>query len=65
MFYIIQIFPRKSHDQVHIDVVKAKFSCNVELFFYIFYCMTAADEIQGLLVHGLWVNRNTADAMGS
>lgn len=51
--------------RIHVDVVKAKFSCNMELFFYIFYCMTAADEIQGLLVHGLWVNRNTADAMGS
>ena len=51
----------KSHDQVHIDIIKATLSCKFKRLLCFLYRMSASDDIQCLLVHGLWIYRNPRD----
>ena len=56
--YIRLQFSRQSQDQIHIDIIKSKLTCEVEDLFYIFYRMLSSDKIQCLLLHCLWVDRD-------
>ena len=58
ILHICRIFSRKSGDQIHIDIIKSKLTCEVEDLFYIFYRMFSSDKIQCLLLHCLWVDGN-------
>ena len=54
----MNIFTRKSHDQIHIDIVKSQLSCQMECFFCLVYRVFSSDDLQSFLIHGLWVYRN-------
>ena len=58
ILHICCIFSRKSGDQIHIDIIESKLTCEVEDLFYIFYRMFSSDKIQCLLLHCLWVDRD-------
>ena len=57
------MFSRKTCDQIHIDIVESQFSCQMENADYIFHCVTSSDHIQCLLLHGLWIDGNSANSM--
>ena len=67
-FYLIQcmlhfrdILTWKAHDQIHVNVVKPGFSCQMKCIFCLLYRMTSADDIQGLLIHGLRIYGNSGN----
>ena len=61
--YIRLQFSRQSQDQIHIDVVKADFSCQPVCRKYLFHAGFSADDVQRLLLHGLGIHGDTADLM--
>ena len=58
MLHFCDIFAGKTHDQIHIDIVESGFSCQMKRILCLFYCMTSANDIQGFLIHGLWIYGN-------
>ena len=54
----LSVLTRKSHDKIHIDIIKATFSCEQKCLFRFLYSMTASDNIQCFLIHGLRIYRN-------
>ena len=63
MTHILEIFLRKSHDQIHIDIVKTKTSRQFETLNRLFYRMMTANDMKCLLLHRLWIDGNTADSV--
>ena len=63
--HIVHILLRKPHNQIHVDVVKSQLPGHVKPILHHIHGVVAANQVQGLLVHGLGINGDTADAMGS
>ena len=63
MTHIIDILFRKSHDKIHIDVVKAKTSGQFKAFDRLVNGMMTSDNIQCLLLHRLRIDGDTADSV--
>ena len=59
ILHICPCLTRKSCDQIHIDIIKSKLSCHAKNAFYIFNGMLSSDQIQCLLLHRLWIDRNS------
>ena len=55
----MDIFTRKTYDQIHINVIKSQLSCQMEGFFCLIYGMLTSDDLQCFLIHGLWIYRNS------
>ena len=62
--HILQRLLGKSHDQIHIDVVKAQLPGHVKFLLHHVHSVAASDEIQGLLVHSLGIDGDAGDAVG-
>ena len=53
--YIIECLLRKSHDEIHVYVVKAQLTCELEAIYRIVYRVVSSYYIKCLLLHGLWI----------
>ena len=62
---VIDIFLRKSDDEVHIDIVKAKISCHAEFFLHHIHGVMASDQIQSCLLHRLRIDGDPGDIVGT
>ena len=65
MFHLFILLPRKPYDQVHINIIKSKFSGQMKCFHSLFYRVSSSDDIQSTLIHSLWIDGNSADPMFS
>ena len=63
MTHILEIFLRKSHDQIHIDIIKAQTSRQLKTLNRLFYRMMTANDIKCLLFHRLRIDGNTTDSI--
>ena len=46
-------------DQIHVNVIVSQLSCQMKRFFCLLHSMSAADNIQGFLIHSLWIYGNS------
>lgn len=54
--YIIECFLGKSHDEVHVYVVKAQLTRELEALYRIVYRVVSSYYIECLLLHGLRID---------
>ena len=57
--YHVNILTRKTYDQIHVNVIVSQLSCQMKRFFCLLHSMSAADNIQGFLIHSLWIYGNS------
>ena len=61
MRHFFLVLARQTDDQIHVDVVKSKGTRHAELLLDLLHCVVSSYYIKCLLLHGLWIDRNTGD----